>query len=80
MQKKRIGEYNRKMLATGGGPPPEEPSTLYLNIEELLPSQFTAICNPYDSDRPTPRNQETSPLPQCSSQPDIQGERARVFI
>lgn len=48
--KKTISQYRKQCNATGGGPPPDEPSDIDWKIKDLLPQEFTEEISIYDSD------------------------------
>ncbi|XP_071956844.1 myb/SANT-like DNA-binding domain-containing protein 3 [Antedon mediterranea] len=48
--KKEVAVANRQKKATGGGPPPAEPSEEAMKIAEIIPQQFHSLGNIFDSD------------------------------
>lgn len=46
-------------MATGGGPPPEEPSDMDTKIYNLVPQQFEKIRNEFDSDVYSPKSRNS---------------------
>lgn len=62
--KKSIRTYRRCSLATGGGPPPPEPSDLDYIIADLVPHEFVIEVNVHDSD-----NVKVSTFDMCNSSP-----------
>jgi len=50
ISKRTISAYEKLRAKTGGGPPPTPPTSIDLEIKDMIPSEFRQLNNPFDDD------------------------------